>query len=119
MSKPKLKSLKDKLGTYIFFILFILILIYFIFRVYNYLSGPKITINSPTPYTIINSDTFIIEGHVENAKNIYLNGREINIEKNGNFIEKIIAKSPYTLITLQAVDRYGKSSFKTMSIGKE
>lgn len=119
MPKLRQKPFRDRLKNYLFFGLFTLILIYFIFRLNGYIVGPKIIIYTPAPYTIINDDTFIIQGNVKNAKNIYINGREINITENGDFAERLITKAPYTLITIEAVDRYEKRILKTMSIGKE
>lgn len=119
MPRLRQKPFRDRLKNYLFFGLIILILIYFIFRLHSYITGPKITIDSPEPHTIIEGDTFIIQGNVKNARNIYVNGREITISEKGDFAEKIIAKSPYTLVTVEAVDRYGKRVLETMQIGKE
>lgn len=119
MNKLKRKSFRENYRKYLFLIFILFIIIYFIFKFNNYIFGPKITIYTPIPYAIISDDTFILQGNVKNAKNIYINGREINIYENGDFIEKLIAKSPYTLITIEAIDRYGKRVLETMSIGKE
>ncbi len=110
-------SFRDKLKIYTFLILIILILIYAFFRFYNYISGPKINIYYPKPYQTIYEDTFIINGNIKNAKNIYINEREIFMDENGNFAEKLIAKSPYTTITVKAVDKYGKEKSKILEIG--
>lgn len=109
----------EKLKIWLFVSLLIFISVYFIFRVFNYISGPRIDIISPSQGEIIREDTFIIEGVVKNAKNIYINGREILIDEDGNFKEELIAKSPYTLITIKAIDKYGKQKEEVINVGKE
>lgn len=113
------RSFREKLKVWIFITLIILVLIYFTYRIFNYISGPRIHILSPVQGEIIKEDTFILEGNVKNAKNIYVNGREIAIDEEGNFKEELIAKSPYTLITVRAIDKYGKQKENILSVGKE
>ena len=67
----------------------------------------------------MSGDTFILKGNIKNSKNIFLNGREIVIEENGDFKEELISKYPYTLVVIEAVDKYGKSKEKILNIGKE
>ncbi len=106
-----------KLKKLFFFGFLSLIIIYLIFSLYNYIIGPLIIINSPKPYQIINTKTFELIGQVKNSKSIYINGREIQITENGNFEETQITKSPYTIITIKAVDRYGKATQKILTYG--
>lgn len=119
MYKINKKPFREKFRFYLFFLFLILVIIYSIFKMYNYLSGPKINIYNPQTFQIINGNTFTLSGNIKNAKNIYINGREINIDQFGNFSELLIAKSPYTLITIRAVDIYGKEKNKTLFVGKE
>ena len=55
----------------------------------------------------------------KSARNIYLNGKEITIDENGDFKEEIISKYPYTLIVINATDKYEKTREKTFDVGKE
>lgn len=112
------KSFLEKIGKWFFIALFVVIIIYFSSRIFNFISGPKITIYSPVPGQIIKSDTYTISGNIRNAKTIKLNGREINIDQKGDFKEEIIIKAPYTLIVINAVDKYGKIKEYTMEVGK-
>lgn len=113
------KPFRDKLKIWIFIFLLIFIVIYFIFRTFNYFSGPKIEIISPKPYQIIKDDTFLVQGNVKNAKNIYLNGREISINENGDFAELLINKTPYTIVVVNCIDKYGKTKEIVFQIAKE
>jgi hypothetical protein len=113
------KSFLEKIKKLFFVFLFFLILIYFSTKLFNLISGPRIKIYSPAPGEIIKSDTQIIFGNAQNAKTIKINGREIDIDEKGDFKEEIIIKSPYTLIVIDAIDKYGKKKEKVMSVGKE
>ena len=119
MYKLSKKPFREKFRLYIFILLSIFIITYSLFKTYNYFSGPKITIYNPVPFQQINSDTFTLSGNVKNAKNIYINGREISIDQFGNFSELLITKSPYILVTVRAIDIYGKEKIKTLFIGKD
>ena len=83
-----------------------------------YLSGPIITIISPLDGEIIHEETFFVKGNVKNVKEIKLNSREINIDQYGNFNEELISHSPMTLITITAIDKYGKEKEKFLKIIK-
>ncbi len=113
------KSFLEKMGKWFFIILIIVIIIYFSSRIFNFIRGPKIVIFSPLPGQIIKSDTYNIIGNIQNAKTIKINGKKINIDDKGDFKEEIIIKSPYTLIVIYAVDKYGKEKEETLEVGKE
>jgi hypothetical protein len=113
------KSFLEKIGKWFFITLFVLIIIYFSSRIFNFISGPRITIHSPLPGQIIKSDTYTIIGNVKNVKTIKINGKEINIDQKGDFKEEMIIKAPYTLIVINAVDKYGKTKEQTLEVGKE
>ena len=113
------KSFLEKIGKWFFVALIGLIMFYFSTRIYNFITGPRIEIYSPQPGQIIKEDTCIIDGNIQNAKTIRINGKEISIDQEGNFKEEIIVKSPYTLIVIDAVDKYGKTKEEIMEIGKQ
>lgn len=113
------KSFLEKIGKWFFISLLIIIIIYFSSRIFNFATGPRIKIYSPLPGQIIKTDTYVIDGNIQNAKNIKINGKEISIDQKGNFKEEIIVKSPYTLIVITAIDKYGKTKEQTLQIGKE
>ncbi|MEA4910574.1 MAG: hypothetical protein VB008_00585 [Candidatus Elulimicrobiales bacterium] len=113
------RPFRDKLKTWAFFLLLAFILVYFSFKIFNYFTGPKIEILSPLPYETISGETFFIHGNVKNARNIYLNGREISINEKGDFEEELISKEPYTLVVIHAIDKYNKEKSVILQVGKE
>lgn len=112
------KPFRDRVKKRMFATFIFIILIYGSYRLYDYISGPKIRIDYPLPYQIISEDTVIIKGNIKNSKTIYLNGREINIDENGNFAEEVIIKAPYTTIAIEAIDKYGKQKVEILELGK-
>ncbi len=57
-----------------------------------------------------------VVGQARNAKFITLNGREIFVDKKGNFAEDIAFPNGFSVITLFAQDTSGKNSEKTFEI---
>jgi len=62
----------------------------------NIVDGSKITTN-----------TIDITGTAKNAINLTLNGREISIDKSGNFDETIALSAGYNIVTIRARDKFG------------
>lgn len=61
----------------------------------------------------------IISGTADKATVLTLNGREIFIDKQGNFSESIAVLPGYSIISLNAKDRFGKTAEKTFEIVRE
>ena len=66
-----------------------------------------------------NSSLVKISGKAEKAKMITLNGREIFIDKEGNFSEKIAVLPGFSIITIRAEDRFGNAALKKFEIARE
>jgi len=63
-----------------------------------------------------NSPVTTITGNAKNATFISLNGREIFIDKKGNFYESIALIDGYSVITIDAKDKLGNSKEKKFEI---
>lgn len=57
-----------------------------------------------------------IKGNAKNAVYLTLNGREIYIEKNGNFSEPIALLPGLGVISINAKDKFGKSAEKKFEV---
>lgn len=62
------------------------------------------------------SSLAIVRGVAEKATHITLNGREIFIDKNGNFSESIAMLPGYSIVTLDAKDKFGKTAEKKFEV---
>ena len=86
------------------------------YEVWNYATGPKITVFAPKNGVVVNESLLVIEGQVKNAKKITLNDRPIVIDEAGNFNEKILLSYGYNVLTLEAEDRFGKKDERELQI---
>lgn len=64
------------------------------------------------------SNIIWINGNAKNATYLSLDGREINIDRKGNFSEAIDLISGLSIITLKAKDRFGKVTEKQFKLVK-
>jgi len=57
-----------------------------------------------------NSRQITLTGQAENISRLWLNGRSIFTNRNGQFTAAVILENGYTVTTLVAEDRYGRST---------
>jgi len=81
---------------------------YTLFQARFLIAGPQITLISE-PEGIHSQRFVVLEGTAENIVRMTLNGRQIYTDKNGYFKEGLILENGYTIATLQAYDRYGRT----------
>ena len=91
-----------------------LLLWYGIFQARFFLAGPVITLESPV-VTLQDNRTVTVSGTAENITEISLNGKEIHTDAGGSFTESLVLPHGYTIMTLRAKDRYGR----TVSLERE
>ncbi|MEK7175692.1 MAG: hypothetical protein AAB693_02750 [Patescibacteria group bacterium] len=108
-----------------FSIFFIFIIIYVIFSSKSLIFGIKIKSQLSTPENInikdgekITNNPLKITGNAKNAKNLTLNGREINIDPKGNFNESVSLLEGYNVINLTAKDKFGNTNIKNYKLMK-
>jgi hypothetical protein len=82
------------------------IVLYALFQARYVLLGPEITLIEELPPTVATS-TVVVRGTAENIISITLNGRPIFTTDEGVFEEVVILPPGYTIVTIEAVDRYG------------
>ncbi len=87
----------------------VLILGYTLFQARNLLMGPSLVLTNE-PDQVQTSRTIILEGVAKNIVAISVNGREIHTDETGVFSEELVLESGYTIMTLRAEDRYGRTS---------
>lgn len=66
-----------------------------------------------------NSSIALVKGTAEKATYLTLNGREIFIDKKGNFSELVAILPGFSVVTLNAKDKFGKTAEKKFEIVKE
>jgi len=76
------------------------------------LQGPTITLLEEPP--IVHTDrTVTLTGSTRNIARMTLNGRQIFTDENGIFEEVLWLENGYTIATLSAEDRYGRTKAVT------
>lgn len=113
MRNIKNKNIKWWIGIVSCVSLFLFILFFSYEKMCFVWKGVKI---SATLETQKESPLTIIKGNASKATYISLNGREIFIDKNGNFSEEIVVLPGFSVVTLNARDKFGKTAEKKFEV---
>lgn len=81
---------------------------YGIFQSRLLLEGPRITLIDP-PATVRTEPWVYIEGTAENIVYIAINDHAIPTNERGYFKEALLLQAGYTIISIEARDRYGRT----------
>ena len=85
-----------------------LIGLYVVYQARFLIGGPKLYLIDE-PDSIQNSQLVHLRGKASNISTISLNGRQIFTDKTGYFNEALLLENGYTIATIQATDRYGRT----------
>ncbi|MEK7638601.1 MAG: hypothetical protein AAB388_00390 [Patescibacteria group bacterium] len=89
-------------------IVLMLAVAYVIFQARYLIVGPGITLKSE-PARLQNERQIFLEGTAFNISHLWLNDRQIYTDAKGHFTEALILENGYTVATLRAEDRYGRT----------
>jgi len=113
MRNIKNKNIKWWIGIMSCVSLFLLILFFSYEKMCFIWKGVKI---SATLEFQNDSSLTTIKGTASKATYISLNGREIFIDKSGNFSESIVVLPGFSVVTLSARDKFGKTAEKKFEV---
>jgi hypothetical protein len=99
-----------KIRIFIVALVTLLILAYGFFQGRNLIIGPEIDIATPKNGEDISDPLINITGKATNITRITLNDRQIFVDKQGNFSEKMLIPVGYTIIKLAAHDKFGRTT---------
>lgn len=105
---------KIRIWVFVFFGLFIAL--YILFQSKNLLLGPRITVSEPNDGATLTYNLVTIKGVASNISLITIDDRPIFVDDQGNFSEKLIAPYGYSIIKVEAQDRFGKATKKLIHI---
>ena len=97
-------------------IISILILGYGFFQARNLINGPEITITTPKNGDNLLDPLVVISGSAVNITRITLNDRQIFVDKQGRFSEKLLVPPGYTIIKVAAQDKFGRVTQKLIEL---
>jgi len=111
MSNPRQKA-----RIWFFLVVIFLIVLYVLFQSKNLLSGPQIEITEPKDGATLSYNLVTVKGNAQNIAYIHLNDRLIFIDEKGIFSEKLIAPPGYSIIKVEAQDKFGKTIEKFIRV---
>ncbi|OGD66997.1 hypothetical protein A2442_02585 [Candidatus Campbellbacteria bacterium RIFOXYC2_FULL_35_25] len=84
----------------------IVVLSYAFYQTRNIIKGGVITIDYPTSGMTLKESLVEIRGTIKNASYITMNGRQIFVDEEGNFKEKLLLSEGYNITEIEIQDRF-------------
>ncbi|MEX1087335.1 MAG: hypothetical protein WEC58_02305 [Candidatus Paceibacterota bacterium] len=89
---------------------------YGLFQARDLISGPNVSIQHPQNGATVRTTLVNVEGITSNISAISLNDRTIYINEEGQFEEPVVLAQGYNVITIEATDRFGRTTTDTVEI---
>ena len=102
-------SFRTMVKYWLFVLLALLIVSFIVFQARFLIMGPQITITD-APNGPQNERQIHMKGNAHNIARLWLNDRPIYTDAKGDFDEALVLENGYTIATLRAEDRYGRST---------
>ena len=99
-----------------FSVLLVLIIVFTVSRAYGLIQGPYIALNEEALTSQIDSGFVVLEGTVYRSAYFSINGRTVAPEQNGNFSERLLLSPGHTIMTIQARDRFDRTTQEIIPI---
>jgi hypothetical protein len=96
-------------------VLFLGIAVYAYFRSKDAIFGTTIT-TSVADGTILDSKLLTITGNIPHASHFTINDRELLLDKEGNFTDTLLLQEGYTILKLEANDKFGRKTDKILRL---
>ncbi|HRZ30400.1 MAG TPA: hypothetical protein P5274_01905 [Candidatus Paceibacterota bacterium] len=116
MIDTKGKSCRSIIKPIIIIAVIFLVVGYSILKVKDLALGPEINLNSPTEGESLKTDLVMVEGKAERISQIFINGRKIFTDEEGNFNEPYLLASGYNLLEIMAQDKFGRKIEKKVQL---
>jgi len=104
------------LSFYLFLILGVLLVGYGLFESRRLLEGPEITITTPLDGSATSTQLIRVAGTAKNIAFLTINDAPAYTDEQGNFTELRSPTPGVTVITVAAVDRFGRKTSKIISL---
>lgn len=102
-------TLRRILGAFVLVCGLSVVGVYVLFQARYLITGPQIAL-APEPTIVQQERVVTLSGTAYNIARLYLNGRPIFTDEQGAFEEALVLENGYTVATLRAEDRYGRST---------
>ncbi|MBX4210668.1 hypothetical protein KW783_01725 [Candidatus Parcubacteria bacterium] len=89
---------------------------YSLYQARNLIRGPVLSFVTPENGGREHSSLVEIRGRAENISYITLNDRQIFVDENGNFKEKLLLSDGYNIMKLRAQDKFGRDKTEIIQL---
>ncbi len=90
----------------------VVLMFYLHHQAQSLIDGPELSLNE-TLDLVQHTRTVTLQGDAKNIVSIHLNGKEIYTDEDGHFSRSLVLEDGYTIMTLTAKDRFGRSTSLT------
>ena len=87
----------------------VLVLFYVHFQARNIIQGPALTLTDNLS-AVQNERIITLHGTARNVVKLTLNGKEIHTDESGVFAHTLVLENSYTIMSLNAQDRFGRTT---------
>lgn len=108
-----LKSFIKNAGLIVFFLCLV---VYAVWRSNTAIFGIKIQTNSISDGSRLDTSLITLSGNAEKAIRFSVDGREVLLDNQGNFSLPLLLSPGYSIILLEAEDRFGRVKNKTLHV---
>ncbi len=116
METAKKRNLKKTINYTLVVGFFSFIVIYAIINTRFISRGIALTVRGLDNGAVYSTSTLDITGNAKRAKHVLVNGREINLDQEGEFSDVLVLLPGYNIITISAEDKFGTITKKTFDI---
>lgn len=97
-------------------LLILLLVGYGLFEARKLIEGPEISIAFPTNGSATSSTAVVVSGMAQNIAFLTINDAPAYTDEFGTFVYRFSPPAGYTVITVAATDRFGRSATKSVTI---
>lgn len=109
------KMPKIKPSSILIILTLVSVAVYAIYNTSGLWRGPVVRIDSPADYSTV-PGSVEVKGRIKYVKEASINGKPITFTTKGDFTEYIVLRAPTDTLDIEAVNAYGKRSYKTLTL---
>lgn len=97
-------------------VVILLVLGYGLFEGRKLIEGPQISITSPQDGQAVGGPLISVKGNAQNVAFLSVNGKQAYADADGNFVERFSLPVGYTVIAVNATDRFGRKTAEVLHL---
>lgn len=110
-------AITPKIITLVIIVFAILAISFYLYKeLDNFVSTPRLIVNSPLDGEVVEGSQIYITGKSEKDGRVYVNDQSMVVDDEGEFRESIGLQEGLNIITIKALNRFNKETVKTLSV---